>query len=384
MKFDFASPTRIVFGAGTLGRAADIIRSTGTRVLVVTGSRPERAEPLLAQLKRVGVAATTFAVTGEPTLACITQGVEAGQSAGCDLVIGFGGGSALDAAKAIAAMSTNPGDLLDYLEVIGKGQPLLQTPLPFIAIPTTAGTGSEVTRNAVLGSPDHQVKVSLRSPLMLARVAIVDPELMLKLPPEVTASTGMDALTQCIEAYVSCKASPFTDAFCIEGVRRAARSLRKAVAQGGDLDARTDMALASLFSGIALSNAGLGAVHGFAGPLGGMFSAPHGALCAALLPSVTKTNLAALHEREPRNPALRRFEDIAGLLTNDKRATADAAVERLEQLHAELRIPRLGHWGISEKDFPTIIPKAAAASSMKGNPLKLDDNELHTILATAV
>jgi alcohol dehydrogenase class IV len=281
-------------------------------------------------------------------------------------------------------MATNPGEVIDYLEVIGKGQPLTQPPLPFIAIPTTAGTGSEVTRNAVLGSPEHRVKVSLRSPLMSAKVAIVDPELTLGLPREVTATTGMDALTQCLEAYVSCKANPLTDAFCIEGLRRAARSLRRACMEGGDLTARTDMALASLYSGIALAHAGLGAVHGFAGPLGGMFPAPHGALCAALLPHVVEANLGALRNREPHNPTLGRFHEIAPWLMQDPSATIEDAVAWLKQLQSDLGIPRLGHWGIGPTHFPEILPKAAAASSMNGNPLKLEEAELQSILAAAI
>jgi alcohol dehydrogenase class IV len=384
MRFDFTSPTRILFGAGTLREAGPTVRAHGSRALVVTGKNHARAQPLLARLQSTGVTASVFPTAGEPTLADVTAGVRAAKEGHCDVVIGLGGGSALDAAKAMAAMATNPGEVLDYLEVIGKGQPLTQPPLPFIAIPTTAGTGSEVTRNAVLGSPEHRVKVSLRSPLMSAKVAILDPELTLSLPPGVTATTGMDALTQCLEAYVSCKANPLTDAFCIEGLRRAARSLRRACMEGGDLTARTDMALASLYSGIALAHAGLGAVHGFAGPLGGMFPAPHGALCAALLPHVVEANLGALRNREPHNPTLGRFHEIAPWLMQDPSATIEDAVAWLKQLQSDLGIPRLGHWGIGPTHFPEILPKAAAASSMKGNPLKLEEAELQSILAAAI
>src|SRR5208282_5705063 len=227
----------------------------------------------------------------------------------------FGGGSAIDAAKAIAAMLTNKGELLDYVEIIGRGKPLTQPSAPFIAVPTTAGTGSEVTRNAVLASPEHRVKVSLRSPLMLPRVAVVDPELTYALPPAITASTGLDALTQLIEPFVCARANPMVDALCIEGIRRAARSLREVVHQNPGKSAREDMALASLFGGIALANAGLGAVHGFAGPMGGMFAAPHGALCAALLPGVMAANVAALRRRQPGGEGLRRYDEIARLLT---------------------------------------------------------------------
>jgi len=384
MKFDFASPTRVVFGAGTIRKAGAIVCAQGSRALVVTGKNPARAEPLLTSLKSAGIATSVFPVGGEPTLANVAAGVRASKQGDGDVVIGFGGGSALDAAKAIAAMATNPGDVLDYLEVIGRGQPLLQPPLPFIAIPTTAGTGSEVTRNAVLGSPEHQVKVSLRSPLLLAKVAIVDPELTLGLPPDVTATTGMDALTQCLEAYVSCKANPLTDAFSGEGIRRAARSLRPAFRQGDNLTARTDLALASLYSGIALANAGLGAVHGFAGPLGGRYPAPHGAICAALLPHVVETNVGALRKRQPDSPALQRFNEIARWLTQDASATAEDAVRWLKQLQADLNIPRLGEWGVAEAHIPDILPKAAAASSMQGNPLTLDEAELRTILENAI
>lgn len=202
----------------------------------------------------------------------------------------------------------NGGDPLDYAEVIGHGRPLERRSLPLIAIPTTAGTGAEVTRNAVIGSPEHRVKVSLRSPLMLPEVAIVDPELTRDLPPALTASTGLDALTQLIEPLVSCRTNPLTDALCRSGIQRAARSLRRAVEHGEDLVAREDMSLASLFSGLALANAALGAVHGLTGPLGGMFEASHGALCASLLPAVMEANVRALRHRAgtPRPAALQR------------------------------------------------------------------------------
>ena len=231
------------------------------------------------------------------------------------MVIGLGGGSAIDTGKAIAALLTNPGDPLDYLEVIGRGQALQQTPLPYIAIPTTAGTGSEVTRNAVLASHEHHVKVSLRSPLMLPRVAIVDPELTYSLPPAITASTGLDALTQLIEPYTCNSPNPMIDAICREGMQRAARSLKRAYQNGSDAAAREDMSIAALFGGMALANAKLGAVHGFAGPLGGLFPAPHGMICARLLPFVVEANVRALQMREPDSPVLKRYDEVAQLLT---------------------------------------------------------------------
>ena len=282
MRFEFATATKIVFGAGTLREAGAIAKEFGKRVLVVAGRDPERAGPLLKILRESAVSAATFSVAGEPDLSTIEQGTALAKKENCELVISIGGGSVMDAGKAIAAMLTNGGELLDYVEIIGRGQALTKPSAPFIAIPTTAGTGSEVTRNAVLASPEHKLKASLRSPLMLAKVAVVDPELTYDLPPALTASTGLDALTQLIEPFVCARANPMTDGLCVEGIRHAARSLRVAYNDGKNKSARADMAVASLFGGLALANAGLGAVHGFAGPIGGSFPAPHGAICAAL------------------------------------------------------------------------------------------------------
>src|SRR5687767_994638 len=224
--FEFATAGRIIFGRGTLKELAPAAIGFGKRAIVITGRSVERAGPVLELLKNAGVEASTFSISGEPNISAIQDGVGKAREFGAEVMIGFGGGSAIDAAKAIAALMTNPGDIFDYLEVIGKAQPLKQVPLPCIAIPTTAGTGAEVTRNSVLLSPEHRVKVSLRSPLLLPRVAIIDPELTYSLRRAITASTGLDALTQVIEPYVSCRANPLTDSICIEGMMRAARSLR--------------------------------------------------------------------------------------------------------------------------------------------------------------
>ena len=282
MQFEFVTAGRILFGSGKIKELAAIASSLGSRALFVTGRNAERAQSHADRTEANGVATRILTLTGEPTIANVQQGVKAARTFNADLIVGFGGGSAIDAAKAIAALATNPGEPLDYLEVIGRGQPLTAKPLPSIAIPTTAGTGAEVTKNAVLASPEHRVKVSLRHPLMLPDVAIVDPDLTLSTPPEITASTGLDALTQLIEPFTCRRANPMTDGLCREGIVRAARSLNRACANGSDAAAREDMALASLFGGLALANSGLGAVHGFAGPVGGMFPAPHGAVCAAL------------------------------------------------------------------------------------------------------
>ena len=232
-------------------------------------------------------------VVGEPTVQLVREGVQAFRKAGCDMVVGIGGGSVIDAAKAIAALAPNSGDPLDYLEVIGKGRALESEPVPFIALPTTAGTGSEVTRNAVLGSPEHGVKASLRSPMMLPRLSVVDPELTIGLPPSLTASTGLDALTQLIEPYVSLRANAMTDLYCLEGIRRARRSLHRAFLDGSDREAQTDMAFASLLGAWpGKRRPGRGSWVGSTD--GGMFDAPHGAVCAALLPHGIAANIRAL------------------------------------------------------------------------------------------
>jgi len=384
MRFEFATATRIVFGAGALNNAGKNLKVYGSRVLVVTGRHASRAEKLLADLQANGLGAVTFAVPGEPELATVEQGTKLAKTEQCEFVIGFGGGSVLDAAKAIAAMLKNDGELLDYVEIIGRGQTLKKRSATFIAIPTTAGTGSEVTRNAVLASPKHRLKVSLRSPLMLARVAVVDPELTYNLPPAITASTGLDALTQLIEPFVCSRANPMTDGLCVEGLCRVARSLRVAFNDGQKQSAREDMALASLFGGLALANAGLGAVHGFAGPIGGMFPAPHGAICAVLLPYVMSANLRALRERDEQGWALKRYYRIAQICTGNKHATADAGVDWVHQLVADLQIPRLRTYGIKLEDVAELVKKAAQASSMKANPIVLTPEELAEALRQAL
>ena len=346
MNFEFATATRIIFGPGKLAVAGSIAEELGRCALVVIGKSAaavQRAEPLLRQLDEYA----TFSIAGEPTFEVVRAGRQRARDEQCDFVISFGGGSVIDTGKAIAALLTNEGEPLDYAEVIGAGKPIAKPAAPFLAIPTTAGTGAEVTRNAVLGSPEHRVKVSLRSPLMLARVALVDPEIVHAAVP-----CRLDALTQLIEPFVSNKANPMTDALCREGLRRWR--------EGGN----ENFALAAMFSGIALANAGLGAVHGFAGPLGGMFDAPHGALCAALLPAVFEMNARVAPNRE-------RFEEVRQLVGD------------LPALVRDLQVPPLRTYGVTRENFPAIIEKARASSSMKGNPVALTDEQLREILERA-
>jgi alcohol dehydrogenase class IV len=378
MHFEFATATRVIFGEGTAATLPDLSRTFGNHPLVVTGASSERHEPLVTAL-----GAETFCVSGEPTVDLVREGALRALGAACDVVVSVGGGSVIDAGKAIAAVATNGGEPLDFLEVVGKGRAIADPPLPFIAVPTTAGTGSEVTRNAVLGSTEHRVKASLRSPLMLPRVALVDPELTYGLPPAVTASTGLDALTQLIEPFVSIRANPLSDAICVEGIRRVAVALRRAYHDGTDADARRDMALAGLFGGLALANAGLGVVHGFAAPLGGRWKAPHGALCAALLPHGIAANIAALRARAPQHPALERYTIIARLLTGRNDARMEDGIDWIREISIELHVPALRAWGITEADLPGVVEESARASSMKANPLPLTSEELLAVITAA-
>jgi alcohol dehydrogenase class IV len=384
MQFEFATSDRIAFGEGILQRASEFLGDFGPRLLVIRGKDQDRSKPLIEQLGKLGVEQIGFEVTGEPTVDLIDRGVRLARNSGATGVVGFGGGSVIDSAKAIAGLATNGGEIGDYLEVIGKAKPLETSALPLCVIPTTAGTGAEVTKNAVLGVPEHRMKVSLRSTILLPRVVLIDPETTLLLPPQVTASTGLDTLTQLIEPYVSIRANPITDAFCLSGIPRVARGLSQAFFDGHDLSARTDMSLASLFGGMALANAGLGAVHGFAAPIGGMFDAPHGAVCAALLPDVMEMNIRALRRRMPESDALHRYDALGPLLSDKTTAKADDAVKWVRDLCRLLNVAPLGAFGIRDEHVKDLVDKAQRANSMKANPILLEADELAEILRAAL
>lgn len=374
--FDWTVPPRILFGSGRRAELPAIAGALGSRPLLVTG-RADRAA--------LGIQpAAVVRVPGEPTLEDVRAGVEAAREARCDAVVAVGGGSALDAGKAIAMLLANGGDPLDYAEVIGAGRPIARASVPWVAVPTTAGTGSEVTRNAVLASRERRLKVSLRSPLMLARVALIDPGLTLDLPPAQTAATGLDALAQLIEPFLSCRAHAMTDALCRDGLARAARALPRAWADGSDLAARSDMALAAMYSGMALAHAGLGAVHGFAAPIGGRYAAPHGAVCAALLPGVLRENFQALEAGSGSFSTRWKFLEVARLLTGREDAVVEDAVAWLTDLRVRMGIPRLGAYGIAAGDVPDLVAQARQASSMKANPVTLSDAALAGILREAL
>lgn len=384
MNFTLKMPGDILFGRGKAGGLPQVVAAHGRVPLVVTGADPTRHAVLFEALVQAGFDPVRYAVRGEPTVDTAVEGARAAREHGCDVVVGLGGGGAIDTAKAVAALATNTEDVFSYLEVVGQGKPLTRRPLPCLAVPTTAGTGAEATANAVLTVPEKRVKVSLRSPMMLPDVALVDPLLTLSMPPAVTAATGLDALTQLLEAFVSRKANPVTDALCREGLRRVAGWLVAAYDHGGDLDAREAMALASLLGGMALANAGLGAVHGFAAPFGGLYDAPHGQVCASLLPGVTEANIRALREREPEAPALAAYAEAAGILTGTPGASPEDGVAWLRATCRHLGAPSLGQLGLREADIPLLVDKAVRASSMQGNPVGLGPGELTAIVTAAL
>jgi len=383
LNFEFATATRIIFGNGSFKKIPGLMEGKGKKVLLVTGKNQTLATLLDDELKKSGIESVLFSIGSEPTVTDIENGARLARETGCDRVVGIGGGSAIDSAKAIAALVPNPGELTDYLEVIGKGKQLTEAPLPCIAVPTTAGTGAEVTRNSVIKSDDHQVKVSLRSERMYPSVAVVDPELTLTMPPDITASTGADALTHLLETFVSGQSNPFIDMLCREGMQRISTSLLPAFTDGSNLPARENMAFASMLGGMALANVKLGAVHGFAGPIGGMFPIPHGAVCACLLPAVLEVNISTLKKKNQAT-LLSRFGEVAQILTGEKSATADDTIFWAKTLIQKLQIPSLSDFGLSTADFPILAEKAKNSSSMKGNPVELDNPQLFAILEKSI
>jgi alcohol dehydrogenase class IV len=379
--FEFATAGKILAGAGRAAELPGVVAGLGSRVLVCTGADPARHGGLLTGLGRPAV---VFAVGAEPTVELARAGAAAAREHGADVVAAVGGGSVLDLGKAVAMLLGNGGDPLDYLEVIGSGRMITQPSVPCVAVPTTAGTGAEVTANAVLASPAHGLKASLRSPLMIPRVALVDPELTVSCPPRVTAASGLDALTQCLEPYVCVRANPLTDGLAREGLRRAAAGLRAAHADGSDLGAREDMAMCSLLGGIALANAKLGAVHGLASVIGGTADVPHGVACAALLAPVIEANVRALRSRPPGGPALDRYAEAARLLTGRPASSIDDGLAWIRETVSLLAVPGLAAFGIGPEHADDIAAKAAGSSSMQGNPVALTHGDLCSIVLQAL
>ncbi len=377
--FEFATSTRIIFKNGSFKKIPSLVKELGDKVLIVTGKNKNLSGRLSEWLEGINVKHETCSILSEPTTTDIEKGTQLARETGCNVVAGVGGGSVIDSAKAIAALVPNHGELIDYLEVIGKGKKLSAAPLPCIAVPTTAGTGAEATKNSVIKSVVNSVKVSLRSNLMYPGIALVDPELTLTMPPDLTATTGADALTHLLEAYVSNQSNPFVDLFCTEGMKRISASLGRAFENGKNLTDRENMAMASMLGGMALANVKLGAVHGFAGPMGGMFQIPHGAVCACLLSAVMEVNIGTLKNYNL-TKQLRKFDNIARILTGDYKAQAEDGVGWVKQLVKKLGIPSLSDFKIPPESFRELIEKAKNSSSMKGNPVDLNDKQLLEIL----
>ena len=367
------------FGRDTSATLASEVAKRGGRVLVVTGSNTQRFSRLLDSLDAAGLGVQTLGVSGEPNLEWLTQQIENARAFGPEVIVGLGGGSAIDAAKALAALIPNMGNPMRYLEVVGEGLPLEVAPLPMIAVPTTSGTGAEVTKNAVISVPSHRRKVSLRDDRMLPDLAIIDPVLTIGLPLGITAATGLDALTQVIEPYLSSKANPMTDALCREAIKRATYALPRLLNGSDDISLREDMSLASVFGGMALANSGLGAVHGLAGVLGGWCGAPHGALCGRLLPVVLEANSVAIRGNAGFEG---RFREVAKWLTGD--TDLRAAVRHLETLLEQGKVPRLAEMGLLAADIPEVAEAARLSSSMTGNPAPLNQSTLEDILRCAL
>jgi alcohol dehydrogenase class IV len=384
MQFEFSTASKIIFGSGMFTSVGEIVKRLGKKTLIVCGAPQYLLTKLKKLLDEESIVYTIYHTAGEPTINSIQDTLATIGQTTYASIIGIGGGSAIDTAKTISAMLTNPGDLTEYLEVIGFNKPLKFPTLPLIAIPTTAGTGSEVTKNAVIGIPTHRVKVSLRSDYLLPKISLIDPELTLSLPKNHTATTGLDALTQLIEAYTCLNPSPMIDPICIEGITRAARSFIKAYDDGDDLIARENMSLASLFSGIALANVKLGVVHGLAGVIGDITNAPHGAICASLLSTAMTVNITAIRNRMPNHPVLERYTKVGKVLTNDPSATAENASLWVRNFCHHVKIQPLKSLGLAESDFDDLIERTQQSSSMKGNPIILFNDEIRTILQNSM
>jgi alcohol dehydrogenase class IV len=384
VRFDLAVPADIRFGAGRVSEVPDALAGLGAnRVLIVTGRTTSRADDIRSAVNKAGISSVVFGVATEPSIERVRAAVALVAESACDAVLAFGGGSAIDVAKATAILAISGTDPLDHLEVIGSGRPIERPGLPCIAVPTTAGTGSEVTRNSVLSGSG--VKASLRSPLLLPKVALVDPDLLVGVSKSTIASSGMDALSQLIEPLLSKRANPFCDALARDGIRRSARSLRRAYQEGmEDPGVREDLALASLFGGMCLANSGLGSVHGLAAAAGARLSAPHGAVCAAVLAAAMDVNVRALRNRAPDHPALQRATEVAVLITGQPDATTENAIVWLEELTAALSIPGLGSYSLNQEEIAAVVAAAQRASSMRANPIELTDEEVTEIVTRSL
>lgn len=378
MGFSLQTPAQILFGRGMKDRAADAVASFGLRGVLVHGGNPARADWLAQSLRAKGCSLTTISCATEPTLPMLEAALSITRPFDPAWVLAIGGGAVLDMGKALAALIPSPSPPMDHLEVVGRGLPLSATPLPFIALPTTAGTGAEATKNAVIGLPDHRRKVSLRDDRMLARLAIIDPSLTDHCPWSITLASGLDAVVQVIEPYLSTRANDFTDALARPAIARGLAALLR-LSQGEDQTARNELAWVSLSGGLALANAGLGAVHGLAGPIGGMCPAPHGAICAVLLGPVL-----AMNRRRLSNPvAAKRMEEVCQIIADCFGGTSHDAPMMIANWLRRVRLPGLTAQGLLPSSHAEVAEAALQASSMKANPANLSKSDLMDILSQA-
>ena len=386
MDFDFYTANRIIFGPGKFEEITQLVGRERKRCFAVTGKSAAREAGMLdcldVAMRKESVELECFSLDREPTVSIVDDAVGRALDFQAEIVIGLGGGSALDLGKAVSGVATNGGSVLDYLEGVGKGAPIEKPSLPYIAIPTTAGTGSEVTKNAVICSDDGTFKKSIRSPHLIPDVALVDPELTKTMQPALTAACGFDALSQLIESLTSNCSNSMTDALALAGIERVARSLYAAWSNGENMRAREDMAFASLMSGMTLTNAGLGAVHGLAAPLGALHSIPHGITCAILLPGVIEANVNALLDYDRDSLVLEKYSNLAMIFCR----TSDdpfKMVERIQMMMQMMKMPGLGEFGFKKEDIPQVVEKSRG-SSMKYNPIELTDDKLTEILEQAL
>lgn len=389
--FQIARLPRLFFGEGSLDALPGLVAEYGRKVLLVTGARSLRDsshwQALTRGLEHRGVGWAQVAIADEPSPERVDAAVRCHGGEGFEVVVGLGGGSVLDAAKAIAGLLPSGRPVLDFLEDVGRGLPYQGPALPFIAVPTSAGTGSEATKNAVLSMRGADgYKKSFRHELLVAQAAVVDPRLLASCPPELIAAQGMDAFTQLLESYVSRRANPFTDALAASGLEAVAEGFLAAW-EGGDSErarhGRAAMAYAALLSGITLAQAGLGSVHGLAQPFGALFPIPHGVACGTTVAAATRVNVLALEAREPHSPALGKYARVGRLLCGapglDDAAARAALVATLEAWTVRLALPRLGCYGVCEADIPRIVA-GARGNSMKTNPVELTDAEIGAIV----
>lgn len=391
-EFTISSLPQVYFGEGKIKQLPSITAEYGKQILLVCGkssfAQTQHWQNLQQGLTEVGISHQVFNVAGEPSPGMVDDAVRAFHGKGIEVVVGIGGGSVLDAAKAIAGLLPAGGSVMDHLEDVGRGVPYEGPALPLIAVPTTAGTGSEATKNAVLSEQGPQgYKKSFRHDSLVANVALIDPALLEQCPRELIAAQGMDAFTQLLESYVSLRANPFTDALAWSGLEAIAQGFFAAY-DGGDDEAarqgRAAMAYGALLSGITLAQVGLGSVHGLAQPLGSFFSVSHGIACGTTLAVATEVNIKALREREPKSPALVKYAQVGRLLLGDRRlyeqAACHALVSQLQMWAERMAIPRLGELGITEEDIPTIVANSRG-NSMKTNPVLLTDEEIAKIIS---